>query len=62
MTGGLSCPHCDLPVDPNSRYCDHCGVDLALAAVLAEQALSSLENIPTGVRMAPEALVPRLGD
>jgi len=62
MTGGLSCPHCDLPVDPNSRYCDHCGVDLALAAVLAEQALSSLESIPTGVRMAPEALVPRLGD
>lgn len=62
MTGGLSCPHCDLPVDPNSRYCDHCGVDLALAAVLVEQALSSLESIPTGVRMAPEALVPRLGD
>jgi signal transduction histidine kinase len=62
MTGGLSCPHCDLPVDPNSRYCDHCGIDLALAAVLAEQALSSLDSIPTGVRMAPEALVPRLGD
>jgi signal transduction histidine kinase len=37
-------------------------VDLALAAVLAEPTLSPVFQMPLGVRMAPEALVPRLGD
>ena len=32
----ISCPHCNQPVDPQARYCGHCGVDLAMAAVLAE--------------------------
>lgn len=62
MTDGLSCPRCNLPVDPNSRFCDYCGIDLALAAVLAEQAISSPTQIPSGLPMTPEALVPRLGD
>lgn len=62
MIGELSCPHCNLPVDPSSRFCNHCGIDLALAAVLAEQAIYSPTQFPSGLPLAPEALVPRLGD
>ena len=62
MTGGLTCPRCNLPVDPSSRFCDYCGIDLALAAVLAEQAISSPAQFLSGLPMTPEALVPRLGD
>jgi signal transduction histidine kinase len=49
-------------VDPNSRVCDYCGIDLALAAVLAEQAISSPAHFPSNLPMTPEVLVPRLGD
>jgi signal transduction histidine kinase len=56
---GIACPHCGRPVDPQARYCAHCGVDLAVAAVIAEQAVTTL---PEGVPLAPEVLVPRIGE
>jgi signal transduction histidine kinase len=56
---GIACPHCGRPVDPQARYCAHCGVDLAVAAVIAEQAMTTL---PEGVPLAPEVLVPRIGE
>ncbi|HJW91788.1 MAG TPA: ATP-binding protein [Anaerolineales bacterium] len=62
MTTEIPCPRCNQPVDPQARHCGHCGVDLALAAVLAEHALALPEPAPAGVPMTPEALVPRLGD
>jgi signal transduction histidine kinase len=62
MSGGLSCPHCNLPVDPSFRFCENCGIDLALATVLAEQAIYYPIQFPSGLPLAPEALVPRLGD
>ena len=37
MSTEITCPRCGQPVLPQLRYCEHCGVDLAMAAVLAEQ-------------------------
>jgi hypothetical protein len=56
---GIRGPHRERPVDPSARYCPHCNVDLAIAAVIAEQTVTSL---PEGVPLAPEALVPRIGE
>ncbi len=61
MNGESSCPHCLNKIDPQSRHCQHCGVDLGLAVVLAETAFSFGE-ITMDVRITPETLVPRLGD
>ena len=57
----VPCPNCSRLVDPQNRYCDYCGVDLALAAVLAEQDMMA-EDFPPGVPLAPEMLVPKVGD
>jgi signal transduction histidine kinase len=55
------CPICDASVDPHFRICKNCGVDLALASALAEDALSS--TLPTSKRpISPEILIPRLGE
>jgi signal transduction histidine kinase len=62
MAHAISCPHCSRPVDPSARTCKHCGVDLAFAAVLAEQSVIAPLEIPEGVPLSPEVLVPRLGD
>lgn len=58
----VSCPNCGRPVLMNNRYCEHCGVDLAVAAVLAEQMVLGPGEIPQGMPIAPEVLVPRIGD
>jgi len=58
----ISCPRCGRPVVPQNRYCEHCGVDLAVAAVLAEQVVMVPEKIPAGAHLAPEALIPRIGE
>ncbi len=60
-SSSTSCPYCKRPVRSHSRVCEHCGVDLALAAVLAENALTSSE-VPSGAPVSPEILVPRLGE
>lgn len=62
MVNDISCPHCLQPVDPKARFCDHCGVDLALAAALVEQSMINPAQIPPGVQLAPEVLVPRMGE
>lgn len=62
MVGEIPCPKCNQLNDPLARYCDHCGVDLALAAVVAERDIIDLPEIPSGVPLAPELLVPRLGE
>ncbi|MCL4529228.1 MAG: hypothetical protein M1282_07420 [Chloroflexi bacterium] len=58
-SGGIRCLHFERPVDPQARCCPHCNVDLAIAAVLAEQTVTSL---PEGVPLSPEVLVPRSGE
>ena len=56
-----NCPLCNHAVDPQFRYCQNCGIDLALATTMAEEAISSTtqgEKPP----ISPEILVPRLGE
>jgi signal transduction histidine kinase len=62
MTSEVHCPQCAKPVDPQARFCKHCGVDLALAAVLAERDMTALNEVQAKAQLAPELLVPRLGD
>lgn len=62
MTPAILCPHCAQWVDPQRRVCDRCGVDLAVAVAVAEQSLFALPENPSGVPLAPEMLVPRMGE
>ena len=62
MTVKIPCPHCTMPVNPLARFCEHCGVDLALAAVYEEQTAVPSQDVPEGVPLAPEVLVPKIGD
>lgn len=62
MTALVSCPHCGRSVDPQIRQCPHCGIDLALAAVMAERLLTFPKPVVPGGPIAPEILVPRLGE
>ena len=55
------CPVCDSSVDPHLRFCQRCGVDLALAATLAEDAFASTPA-PIKFPISPEVLIPRLGE
>ncbi|MBN1536810.1 MAG: hypothetical protein JW908_08775 [Anaerolineales bacterium] len=58
----VACPQCNHSVLQNARYCSNCGVDLALAAVFAEREVKFAESIPPGMPVAPEILLPRMGD
>lgn len=57
----ISCPSCNQPVDPNDRSCPHCGVDIGIAAILAEQILRR-DTGELRMPIAPEVLIPRIGD
>lgn len=61
MDSKIPCPLCNYLTDPNARSCENCAIDLALAAVLAEHSYTKLPQIPNGIQLAPEVLVPRLG-
>jgi len=58
----VPCPNCHLLVDPNMKECPHCGVNLALAATLAEKEIKVLSQKGQNVPISPELLIPRLGD
>ncbi len=62
MSDTITCPHCGRAVAPQARFCGDCGVDLALAAVTAELALIGLDDVPVSAPIAPEVLVPRMGE
>jgi signal transduction histidine kinase len=57
----ITCPHCGQVNDYDEQECRNCGVDLALAAGMAMYAFTSLPT-PTSSPIAPEILVPRLGE
>jgi signal transduction histidine kinase len=59
--GPATCPSCSHPIINQSQFCENCGIDLALAAHLAENALASA-HAPREGPVAPEMLVPRLGE
>jgi signal transduction histidine kinase len=58
----LLCPQCGQLVDNQDRECPSCGVNLAMAAGLAAQALTTGFNFHPSLPVAPEILVPRLGE
>lgn len=57
----MICPQCGFPNRTQDRECANCGVDLAFATGMVALALSSIPET-TRVPMAPEVLVPRLGE
>jgi signal transduction histidine kinase len=58
----LPCPNCGQPVSQDVLECPHCGVNLALAAVIGEQeVISKISNNPA-IPITPEILVPRVGE
>jgi signal transduction histidine kinase len=62
MSTEINCPNCGQTVQPQTRFCEHCGVDLAMAVALAEQeALLPIQPV-NGLPIAPEVLVPRIGE
>ena len=61
MTNKVPCPRCQRLVESQARYCEHCGVDLAIAAVLAERTVSVATEAVLDSPLTPEVLVPRLG-
>lgn len=58
----ITCPNCRQPVNANLRYCETCGVDLAIAAGMAEQQIRIPGGLPEGIVLAPEVLAPRIGE
>ncbi len=58
----VSCPQCGREVDPQTQTCTHCGVSLAMAALLAERDITMVSHRIANLPISPEILVPRLGD
>jgi signal transduction histidine kinase len=58
----LPCPNCGQPVSQEALECPHCGVNLALAAVIGEQEVISKINQNPTIPITPEILVPRVGE
>ncbi len=58
----LPCPNCGQPVRQEELECPHCGVNLALAAVIGEQEVISKINSNPTLPITPEILVPRVGE
>jgi len=62
MIASIPCPNCEQAVDPQARFCEFCGVDLAVAALIAERQVSRPVLTAKNIPIVPEILVPRLGD
>lgn len=62
MSRQISCPRCDNLVDPLDSVCSQCGIDLAIAAVLAERQMILTDKSIPAAAVTPEILVPRLGE
>lgn len=62
ISAAINCPDCGQPIESHALLCRSCGSFLALAAVQAEQKLHHDRPVPEGYPLAPEVLVPRLGD
>ena len=58
----LPCPNCHQTVSANARHCPHCRVDLALAALAAEQVITTAPLTSNPSTASLEALVPRIGE
>lgn len=57
----IACPSCNQLISSENRCCPHCDSDIAIAAVVAERAITTTPLFPSHPT-APEMLVSRLGD
>ena len=62
MQNTITCPNCSHENPSNHSVCENCGMNLAVAATIAEMALARQFSEPQKVPISPELLVPRLGD
>lgn len=62
MSRQISCPRCNYLVDPHEDKCSQCGIDLAIAAVLAERQMLLPDKSYMVSAVTPEILVPKLGE
>lgn len=62
MSANVACPNCGQLVDPQEHVCPHCDVALGFAAAIYEQTVASLLASDAKTPIAPEILVPRLGE
>jgi signal transduction histidine kinase len=62
MLTEISCPNCRQPINPQNRNCEHCGIDLAVAAAIVERMVAIPSKLPDNLPITPEALVPRIGE
>lgn len=62
MSIEVHCPVCGQPVDEQTQHCQHCGIDLAMAVLLVGKQLAGRDSNPSAAPVAPEMLVPRLGE
>lgn len=62
MSRQISCPRCNYLVYPHESKCSQCGIDLAIAAVLAERQMLLPDKSYPAAPVTPEILVPRLGE
>jgi signal transduction histidine kinase len=58
----VSCPNCGELVSSEMQVCEYCGVNLALAALLAERKLKADSTAGAYDVISPEILVPLLGN
>lgn len=61
MTHAFICPQCQRPIQSVSRYCEYCGVDLAIEAPLQDVISTAISGSPE-LPLEPELLTPRLGE
>lgn len=62
MPGSYICPNCHHELSSTETHCPNCGINPALAAVLAESQVARKMSEADKIHIAPEILVPRIGD
>lgn len=62
MIDSFTCPNCNQIIDSSDNNCQNCGMNLAIAAVIAEGEMTQKISEAANINLSPEILVPRLGD
>lgn len=62
MSETLTCPNCRQTIGTTDSNCQNCGMNLAIAAVIAESTMTQEFSLSSNLHISPEILVPRLGD
>lgn len=62
MVDAFICPRCNQPLRTEDRYCQNCGLDLAVEATIGELLANQDLQTVKSISLEPEILVPRLGD